>query len=79
VIRKYFKLLAVSQFLIGNPLRHDTRFPSGIAITAGRNPSPDLNKLTVKALRRIATDRRIKGRSKARRKADLIRLIEAAQ
>jgi hypothetical protein len=39
---------------------------------------PDLGRLTVKDLRKLATSMKIKGRSKARRKAQLVALIEKA-
>ncbi len=37
---------------------------------------PDLARLTVKELRVIATAKKIRGRSKARRKAELVALIQ---
>ena len=39
---------------------------------------PDLTRLTVKELHKLATAMKIRGRSKARRKADLVRLISKA-
>ena len=39
---------------------------------------PDLARLTVKELRAMATAMKIKGRSKARRKAQLVALIQSA-
>ena len=39
---------------------------------------PDLARLTVKKLRAMATAMKIKGRSKARRKAQLVALIQKA-
>jgi hypothetical protein len=39
---------------------------------------PDLARLTVKQLRALATAMKIPGRSKAKRKAELVALIEKA-
>ena len=39
---------------------------------------PDLSRLTVKELRAMATAMKIKGRSKARRKAQLVAVIQSA-
>ena len=46
---------------------------------AGFSGSPDLERLTVKELRKLATAMQIKGRSTARRKADRVALIQKSQ
>ena len=80
-MRKFFKMIAAVT-LMAAPA-HGTRrlnvfnqlSPRVEVIGAGK---PDLARLTVKELRKLATTMKIKGRSKARRKADLVALIHKA-
>jgi hypothetical protein len=77
-MKKLFRTL-VAVTLLSTPVIGTRRFnvftslsPRVQVIGGGK---PDLDRLTVKELRRMATAMKIKGRSKARRKADLITLI----
>jgi IS4 transposase len=77
-MNKFFKMIAAVT-LMAAPASGPRRFsvfnqlpPRVELIGAGK---PVLDRFTVKELRKLATTMKIKGRSKARRKADLIALI----
>jgi hypothetical protein len=77
-MKNYLHIAAVAGVLLTGRLRttqsHAARFAHRGAATLGAG-APDLSRLTVKELRAMATRLKIKGRSKARRKADLVKLI----
>ena len=61
---------------LGNKINSRAAFAQVQRIGSGK---PDLARLTVKELRAMATAMKIKGRSKARRKAQLVTLIQEAR
>ncbi len=80
-MNKFFKMIAAVSIMAA-PAHGPRRFnvlnqlpPRVEVIGAGK---PALDRLTVKELRKLATTMKIKGRSKARRKADLIAIIQKA-
>ncbi len=77
-MKKLFKILGVVTVLATRPLDTPRRFnvfTSRVQITGSGRPA--LDQLTVRELRKLATSMKIKGRSKARRKADLVKLIKS--
>jgi integrase len=87
-MKKLFRTL-IAVTLLAAPAGHPRRFNvfkplasrvqvigPGLPLTALRRS--DLARLTVKDLRKLASTMKIKGRSKARRKAELVTLIQKA-
>ena len=65
--------------LMASPLMNvNTKRPAFAQVQHAGSGQPDLARLTVKELRAMATAMKIKGRSKARRKAQLMILIQNA-
>ena len=83
-MKRFFRNVIVAGLLAGgtlattNPRDIFARAPAKALVVRPGPGRPDLTRLTVKELRQLATDMKIAGRSKARRKADLIQLIEKA-
>ena len=78
MVKRLFKLMAVGMLMaapLGNKINSRAAFAQVQRIGSGM---PDLARLTVKELRAMATAMKIKGRSKARRKAHLVILIQNA-
>lgn len=82
-MKKLFRTLLAATLIAsgGHPRRFNTFQPLGASHSRVQliGPAqPDLARLTLKDLRKLATTMQIKGRSKARRKADLVALIQKA-
>ena len=90
-MNKLLKMIAAASFLkvasLGNPrFRVVHTVPANVRLVGGGRHTARvgtlaeaLSKATVKELRTMATAMKIKGRSKARRKADLVALIARAK
>jgi hypothetical protein len=80
-MKKIFRTL-VAVTLLAAPAGHPRRFnvfkPLSSRVQVIGPGGPDLTRLTVKDLRKLASTMKITGRSKARRKAELITLIQKA-
>jgi hypothetical protein len=80
-MKKIFRTL-VAVTLLAAPAGHLRRFNVFKSLASRVQVigpgGPDLTRLTVKDLRKLASTMKITGRSKARRKADLVALITKA-
>ena len=78
-MKKFFKMALAAGMMMalpaGNKIRMAAPMERRQRIGSGQ---PDISKMKVKELRAMASGLKIKGRSKARRKADLIKMIKGA-
>ena len=75
---KFRSILAAVALAGSQPIFCRTHRAPIVEVQRPGSGKPDLARLTVKELRALATKLKIPGRSKARRRADLMKLIEKA-
>ncbi|MCE0484553.1 MAG: Rho termination factor N-terminal domain-containing protein [Methylacidiphilales bacterium] len=77
-MKRLFKLMAAGMLMASPLVKVNTNRHAFAQVQRIGSGKPDLARLTVKELRAMATAMKIKGRSKARRKAQLVALIQKA-
>jgi hypothetical protein len=77
-MKRFFKMAMAAGMMMALPAGNRIKIASPAARALVIGGKPDISKMRVKELRAMARAMKIKGRSKAKRKSDLIKMIKGA-